>query len=189
MSPQTPASPAPQRVKTFQSAAVQADESHALPRRENENIPQQNTNRGLNFQGLWRLGGPSAASRTSPAGSASPRRSAPTHVPAESGSRGGAATRRPPAPAARLFPPPRPREYTRGPASKAPLQQPYRPGRKPPPPRRTRTPGRWAVPGRQPIGGRRPTSLMLIGCAGEKAVPARSRWPQPGRRRGGRALR
>ena len=56
---------------------VRAEQSHTLPRQENENKPQQNTNRGLYLKGLWRGGGPSATSRIPPARSASSHRSAP----------------------------------------------------------------------------------------------------------------
>lgn len=61
---------------------------------------------------------------------------------------------------------------------------PLRPPRRPRPEATAFPPdanaGWWAVPEPQPIGGQWPKSLVLIGCAGEKAGLAGGRWPLRG---------
>lgn len=106
-----------------------ADPSRALPHRENKTLPQQNTNRGLNFQGLWKmrrsfshkpdLVGP---------GWLLPAARLLLTMSTEPSSREAAATGRPRVPAGRPFVPPRPRRYSSGTALGAPPQPPSLPG-------------------------------------------------------------
>lgn len=150
---------------------VRAEQSHTLPRQENENKPQQNTNRGLNLKGLWRGGGPSAASRIPPARSASSHRSAPQLTCPQSPTPWqvpGDRERQPLGPSCRHAPTGthavlRPERLCSNRAASAGSRLL---------PAGSGPPGSWAGPGRQPIGGRRPTSLTSIGHAGEKAVLA-----------------
>lgn len=136
--------------------------AHSPTKKRKTKTPQQKTNRGFTSRACGgRRGDPSSPGLASPAPDGSCSRRPEGRLPGSRTSQPGGPSRRH-APAATPAAPGRGAQAATA-QSRAGSHR-LRAGRQ----RQVR----GAVPEPQPIGGRRATSLALIGCAGEKAVPA-----------------